>query len=287
MLRSALFRRLAVAWLLWLLLSLGPAAARNVAHEKIAGLDVALWLPASPGPWPVLLFSHGFHGCGGQSSFLTAALAEAGYAVFAPNHKDAACGDIAGWMRRSDEPFGEPQRWSAASYADRAADLRQLLDALATDPRYAGKLDLGRVGLIGHSLGGYTVLGMAGGWPGWKDKRIKAVLALSPYAQPFAVAGTLDGLAGIPVMYQGGTRDTGITPFVTRPGGIYDKTPAPKYLVEFDGAGHFAWTDLNPMFQSDIIAYSRAFLDHALKGAAFPAELTRPHGRVSAVRSAP
>jgi len=43
--------------------------------------------------------------------------------------------------------------------------------------------------------------------------------------------------------------------------------------VLFDGAGHFAWTDLNPTYQASILAYGRAFLDHALRGAPFPADL--------------
>jgi hypothetical protein len=45
-------------------------------------------------------------------------------------------------------------------------------------------------------------------------------------------------------MYQGGTRDIGITPSLKKSGGCYPKTAAPAYLVEFEGAGHFAWTDL-------------------------------------------
>ena len=52
-----------------------------------------------------------------------------------------------------------------------------------------------------------------------------------------------------PVMYQGGTRDIGITPFINKGNGAYPQSPAPKYYVEFDGAGHFAWTDLNPKYQ--------------------------------------
>ena len=45
--------------------------------------------------------------------------------------------------------------------------------------------------LVGHSLGGYTVLGVGGGWAHWKDPRVKAILALSPYAAPFINKETL------------------------------------------------------------------------------------------------
>ncbi len=111
---------------------------------------------------------------------------------------------------------------------------------------------------------------------------MKAILALSPYAAPFINKETLSGLDA-PVMYQGGTRDIGITPFINKVNGAYPQSPVPKYYVEFDGAGHFAWTDLNPKYQSAIIDYSRAFLNKYLKGKPFPAALAMPHPGVTVV----
>jgi dienelactone hydrolase len=66
----------------------GASNAAESRNLHVAGLDVMAWVPSSdaPGPWPVIIFSHGFHGCGTQSTFLTKALADSGYAVFAPNH---------------------------------------------------------------------------------------------------------------------------------------------------------------------------------------------------------
>ena len=63
---------------------------------QIAGLVVDTWIPDSqtPGPWPIVLFSHRYRGCNTQSSFLMLALAGAGYAVFAPKHRDADCGKL-------------------------------------------------------------------------------------------------------------------------------------------------------------------------------------------------
>jgi predicted dienelactone hydrolase len=252
---------------------------------EVAGLEVAAWIPSADttGPWPVVIFSHGFHGCSTQSKFLMQALADAGYAVFAPNHKDAACSNLRQWFSRPQERFGKPGKWSDATYTDRQHDLENLIDALSKDPRYgAAPFDWKHLGLVGHSLGGYTVLGLGGGWLRWKDSRVKAILALSPYAMPFLAQNTLGGLDA-PVMYQGGTRDIGITPFINKANGAYPQSPAPKYYVEFEGAGHFAWTDLNPKFQPEIIDYSRAFLDRYLKGKPFPAALTTPHPGVTVV----
>ena len=90
---------------------------------------------------------------------------------------------------------------------------------------------------------------MAGAWPSWKDGRVKAVLALSPYCAPFITKGDL-GHRDVPVMYQGGTLDLGITPDVRRAGGAYEQTSTPKYFVELRGAGDFAWTEINPLYQT-------------------------------------
>lgn len=278
----------ALLLILGLVASRASFAADSVEPSQkmqVAGLDVAAWLPPSdtPGPWPIVIFSHGFHGCSIQSTFLMGALAKAGYTVFAPNHRDFACRDLRLWMARSDEPFTDPQAWSDATYLDRDKDIENLLDALGRDPRYhAPPFDWNHVGLVGHSLGGYTVLGVGGAWPQWKDPRVKAVLALSPYTAPFIEKKTLAGIDA-PVMYQGGTRDWGITPYLNKGNGAYPQTPAPKYYVEFDGAGHFAWTDLNSNYHAAIIDYSRAFLDHYLKSKPFPESLKTPHQGVTVV----
>jgi len=156
-------------------------------------------------------------------------------------------------------------------------------EALATSPEFASRVDLGRLGYIGHSLGGYTVVGLAGGWASWKTPGVKAVLALSPYTQPYLVHRTLGELS-VPVMYQGGTLDFGITPSLRREGGVYDVSPSPKYFVELDRAGHFAWTDLRASAHGTINEYAIAFLDHYVLGAAATPTLTQALAGVSELR---
>jgi predicted dienelactone hydrolase len=246
------------------------ACARPRAAEQqveIAGLHVTVWSPAkSDAKGPTLIFSHGFHGCATQSRFLMEAFAGAGYLVLAPNHRDATCNNGgARWTERAAEPFGNPQSWNDSVYRDRAEDIRRLVEAVASDERFRERADLARLGLVGHSLGGYIVLGLGGAWPAWKLDGVKAVLALSPYTNPFVVNKTLASIA-VPVMYQGGTWDFGITPTVSRAGGSYDLTPAPKYFVEFANAGHMVWTDLRSTDHGGIVAYGLAFLDRYVKG---------------------
>jgi pimeloyl-ACP methyl ester carboxylesterase len=250
-----------------LLITLGGAHATEQT-VAIAGMKVTVWSqPAGVDlKEPVVIFSHGFHGCATQSRFLMQAFASNGYLVFAPNHRDAACGGgAASWLAKPEVPFRAPQNWDDTSYRDRADDIRRLLDAIRTDERFKGRVDLSRVALAGHSLGGYTVLGLCGAWPVWRLAGVKAVLALSPYAQPFVQHHTLGGLSA-PVMYQGGTRDFGITPALRKVQGAYDQSPPPKYYVEFDKAGHFAWTNIGRTAHDSIVAYSLAFMNYYVKG---------------------
>jgi alpha-beta hydrolase superfamily lysophospholipase len=79
-------------------LGVGGAAEERLS---IAGLDVMVWKPdeTAPPALPIVVFSHGFHGCTTQSRFLMIALASAGYLVVASNHRDAICnGGSARWI---------------------------------------------------------------------------------------------------------------------------------------------------------------------------------------------
>jgi pimeloyl-ACP methyl ester carboxylesterase len=252
------------------LLTSGISTAHSAEQTvSLAGMDVTVWSQeADKGiKQPVIIFSHGFHGCATQSRFLMEAFASAGYIIFAPNHRDATChGGKAKWIDRPQAPFRKPQKWNETSFLDRAEDIRRLIEAIRTDDRFRERVDWSRLGLAGHSLGGYTVLALGGAWPGWKLSNVKAVLALSPYTQPFLLHDTLAGLSA-PVMYQGGTWDYGITPALHKSMGAYDRSPEPKYYVEFDRMGHFAWADVGRRkARKAIIAYSLTFMNYYVKG---------------------
>jgi predicted dienelactone hydrolase len=270
------------------LLALAPLLAAPAAAQDrtitLAGRQVAVWEPrgTSTGPAPVLFFSHGFGACETSSNFLKTTLAARGYWVFAPRHADARCGS-----RRGTAPvvsFGLPAEWSDATYVDRANDLLAVHGALQASATYAKRLDFSRVGYVGHSLGGYTVVGLAGGWRAWgTPPGLRAVLALSPYIEPFVEHRTMSNVS-VPIMFQGGTADNGVTPFVTRRGGAYDSAPAPKYLVVFSGATHEAWGDRRTASHDDILAYSIAFLDRYVRDRAPSATLTSVRSGVAALR---
>lgn len=276
----------------------GAARALDVSDAPLLktdkGLTYRAWLPPDfathHGDVPLILFSHGFGGCAQQSNTLTKALAAAGYAVLAPNHKDEGCerylGNIAAALGagglRPEQPFTQPQSWTSSTEISRRQDMEALLDYALSHAPYKDAIDRKHIGAMGHSLGGYTVLGLAGAWQSWRDGRINAVLALSPYAAPFVAADTLKSVQ-TPVMYQTGTRDIGIGPVLLRQGG-YDQTPGRKYLVVLKGAGHFAWTELNPEYQATIAAYATAFFDRELLGKPAPMLDRAPGPQVFALR---
>jgi len=171
---------------------------------------------------------------------------------------------VSGFSGFSMREFSHPDEWTDQTHRDRRDDLVNVLAGLKADPDWSSQIDWQNVGLMGHSLGGYTVLAAAGAWPSWKLTQVKAVVALSPFCAPFVLHDTLKDMH-MPVMYQGGTRDYGITPTVIKGGAAFDRTPSPVYLMELDGAGHLAWTDINRQYQDTIDTYTAAFFDRYLK----------------------
>lgn len=265
-----------------------PSTAAQSSYEygvrgEITGLVAANAAPATCERFPLIVFSHGIGGCGTQSIFITEELARRGYIVVAPDHRDAICA-VDGPSRRvfnsnPQESFRDPQSWTDQTYVDRKEDIRRLIDAMLTDPVFSPVINTDRIGAAGHSLGGYTIMGMAGGWASWKDSRIKAGVLFSPFADPFLVAGRTPKL-DIPLMYQGGTVDLFVTPSLEQPGGAYDRSGVPKFYAKFTG-GHFVWT--NNTCSGGTVANCTAggvaqsinsdafdFLDHYLKAADRP-----------------
>lgn len=197
----------------------------------------------APGEHPLVVFSHGYLGAGDQAIFLMEALARHGYIVAALNHTDSL-------GSKRDKPlvapkFADVRSWTDAKFRDRCQDMTALIDHLLEQDGKSGELFHARIneraiGAMGHSLGGYTVLGLAGGWESWHDKRIHAVLALSPYALPFVRNGTPKSIR-VPVMIQGGTLDLGITPFLPA---FHQTLTSPKYFLVLKNETHFGWTNL-------------------------------------------
>lgn len=103
----------------------------------------------SGGPYPLVIVSHGFAITGSSYAWLAEQLASYGFVVVAPDHRESL------------DPSG---LWRAT--INRPLDILAVLDHLDGESRegseYAGLIDTGTVGVIGHSYGGYTALATAG-----------------------------------------------------------------------------------------------------------------------------
>jgi predicted dienelactone hydrolase len=229
---------------------------------------------------PLVVFSHGDFGCGLQSVAVTEELARHGYVVAAPDHADAfLCHTVEQKGTRhppAPQPtVFKPETWNETTFLDRRKDLEAVIAELLSDNEFQQIIDPQSIGAAGHSLGGYTVVGLVGGWPSWLDPRIRAVIAYSPYVMPFQVQKTL-GNVHVPLMYQGGSLDVGITPFLQGERGAYAAANPPVYFLDFQRAAHLAWVNCGDNSTTasclaytptmrQITYYSVAFFNHYLK----------------------
>lgn len=99
---------------------------------------------------PLLLLSHGTGGSAMSLGWLARALAAEGYLVLGVDH----AGNSAAVPPLRVEAFVTP--WQ------RPRDLSAALDLLLADPQWGARIDRGRIGAVGFSLGGYTVLATLG-----------------------------------------------------------------------------------------------------------------------------
>ncbi|GLQ52130.1 alpha/beta hydrolase family protein [Dyella flava] len=120
-------------------------------HPIFEGHPVAADAPLSPGKarYPLLLMSHGTGGSADSLDWLGAALAAQGYIVAAVNHPG----------NTALEPLTAE---GFLLWWERATDVSEVLDGLLHDAVLGPHIDMQRVGAVGFSLGGYTVLELAG-----------------------------------------------------------------------------------------------------------------------------
>jgi predicted dienelactone hydrolase len=107
--------------------------------------------PASaPVKFPMILLSHGTGGSAMQMAWLGTALAARGYLAVAVNHPG----------NNGTEAY---TAYGFSTWWERARDLSAVIDSMLADPMFAGHIDTNRIGAAGFSLGGYTMIEIAGG----------------------------------------------------------------------------------------------------------------------------
>lgn len=128
----------------------GRATYRNVIGDSalFVGMPSYVGAAVAEGRYPLVLLSHGSGGNMDGVAWLSSHLAARGAIVLAVNHPGTTSGD------------SSPRR--TLRLAPRAADLGAALQALLADPQFAPHIDRDRISALGFSLGGSTVLGLAG-----------------------------------------------------------------------------------------------------------------------------
>jgi predicted dienelactone hydrolase len=136
-----------------------PAAATAEESDVLIGPPATPFLNAgkaardadlASGLFPLVVLSHGTGGMSFQLGWLASYLASEGYIAAAVNHHG----------NNALEPYkAQGFLW----YWERPRDLTVLLDRLLADPDFATQINATRIGAAGFSLGGYTVLAIAGG----------------------------------------------------------------------------------------------------------------------------
>lgn len=135
----------------------------TVAHPDGSSSKLAVLHPVRPEkkPRPAVLFVHGFWV--GPEMYLRSAeaLASRGYVVALFDQFDRNVNDLPGWVAGGRLALDALER----ANGDRRSEL-------------CDRLDPARMGVIGHSYGGMTTIGIAA-----VDSRVKAAVALAPGAQ--------------------------------------------------------------------------------------------------------
>ena len=197
---------------------------------------------ARPGRHALVVFSHGYGGHRRQSTFLCTHLASHGYVVAAVDHTGNTMLEVVqGVMTlRSGGTLPHPDTVLREFVVLRPADVSFAIDhILGTD----GFVDADRIGMAGHSFGGWTTLTTTA-----RDRRIRAAVPLAPAggASPLPVdllRESVDFRWGreVPTLYVVADRDS-LLPLAGMHE-LLERTPATKRMVVLEDADHLHFCD--------------------------------------------
>ncbi|HEX8139601.1 MAG TPA: dienelactone hydrolase family protein [Pyrinomonadaceae bacterium] len=197
---------------------------------------------ARPGSYPLLIFSHSSGAGRLSATFLCTHLSSHGYLVAALDHSEVVATELA---RKADETEEQKRaRWEAL-IASRVPDIRFLLDQLLGGGAWAHSaavLDPHRIGIVGHSFGGWTALAATGAEP-----RIAAVVALAPGGSSNPKPGilpvrlTFDWGRDVPTLLLVAENDASLP--LDGMYEIFERTPATKRMLILRRADHMHFMD--------------------------------------------
>ena len=222
--------------------------------------DVVIRYPVGlPGPFPLIVFGHGYNVTPAPYSFLLDTWARAGYVVAAPIFP-LENANAPGGANENDLP-NQPRDMSLV--IDRflspdSPELAQIADLV--DPRH--------IAVAGQSDGGDTALAAAYD-PSVRNAAISAAIILSGAEDPFAHSFAMPG-GGPALLAIQGTADT-----INPPGQTYaffQSASRPKFLLKLIGAEHQPPYTEPGLELTEVEHMTLAFLNYYFKGRsrAFP-----------------
>jgi dienelactone hydrolase len=206
-----------------------------------------VWRPVAGGPWPIIVFSHGYEVGPGPYEMLLQAWASAGYVVAAPEFPltDQA---IAGAGLDENDIQNQP------------ADVRFVLDTLvASASPVAADIDASRVVYAGHSDGAETALAASLAPTPAGEPAPRAVLCMS--------VSPLNGVtstANPPVLVTQGDGDTTNQPDLGMQ--TYAEAAGPKYYLDILGGDHLPPLEAGSRWLAAIEGTTLAFFHLYLYG---------------------
>ncbi|MFZ4506105.1 MAG: alpha/beta hydrolase family protein [Fimbriimonas sp.] len=247
-------------------------------------IPVRIYVPNSPRPAPVILFSHGLGGNREGSAYLGNHWARRGYVAVFVQHIGS---DDSVWKNKPLLGRMKAMRDAAstANFLLRVQDIPAVLDQLrdwnrSANDQLKGKLDLAHIGMSGHSFGAVTTQALGGQqFPrgaNFVDARIRAALALSPSSSARDPKESF-GSVKIPWMLMTGTKDVspiGNQTYESRLKVFPALPEGSKYQVVLKDAEHSAFSEgalrgdripRNPNHHRVVLALSTAFWDAYLR----------------------
>lgn len=199
--------------------------------------------------FPLIIFSHGFAGHRRQTTHLCCHLASHGYVVVAPDHVGNTLIDIMGLaLKMQKDGFKNMGDTFASFKNNRPLDAIECINQTLAG-KFGVKADENRIGICGHSFGGWTSLATA-----LKDERIKAIVPLAPAGGQSknsivnGIEASIDFSLGeikfskpVPCLYLVADQDT-LLPLDSMYD-LYQKTPTPKRMLILKDSDHFHFCD--------------------------------------------
>jgi predicted dienelactone hydrolase len=235
---------------IWVIPLVFTAPSERALQEPLISQD---------GEFPLIIFSHGSGGLRYQSFFLTEVLASHGFVV-------AAAGHVGNTLL--DKLAGTDEGLSSSMMVARPLDVSFLITHMLEKNEHEGdffyrSIDGDRIGVCGHSFGGFTSFAMAAGFgadppdevaallpeyfvPVPVDPRVDAIAPLAPASSLFGDT-ELEAIS-VPTMIIGGTLDT-TTPIATENVRPFELIADQVFRADLDGAVHFSFSNSCDLIQ--------------------------------------